>query len=70
MSTVGLADIDAALKKVRAFVTVIDQNYEAWRQSSVYDRPTPQQKYTDNLIQEQLPLITRIAGRADTQLVP
>jgi hypothetical protein len=68
MSTVDIADIDAALGKVRAFLTAIDQNYLAWQNSSVYDRPTPQQKFTDGKIQEQLPLITRIAARADAEL--
>ena len=68
MSTVDIADIDAALGKVRAFLMDIDQNYLAWQNSSAYDRPTPQQKFTDGKIQEQLPLITRIAARADAEL--
>jgi len=68
MSTLDIADIDAALSKTRTFLAIIDQSYAAWQRSSVYDRPTPQQRQADIQIQEQLPLITRIAVRADADL--
>src|SRR5215469_2291018 len=68
MTAVDIADIDAALSKVRAFIALLDQNHATWQKTGVYADPTPQQTETDNQIQEQLPFIIRIAGRADAGL--
>jgi hypothetical protein len=67
--TVDIADVDAALAKIRAFIALLEQHHAAWEQTSAYDSfSSPQLKEADNQIQEQLPLIVRIAGRADADL--
>jgi hypothetical protein len=65
---VEIADVEAALAKVRAFITLLEQNHNAWKASSSMEGPNPHQTQTDNQIQEQLPLIIRIAARADDDL--
>ena len=68
MTTVDIADIDAALGKVRAFIALLEQNHAAWEKTGIYSAPNQQQTQTENQIQEQLPLIIRIAGRTDADL--
>ena len=68
MTTVDIADIDAALSKVRAFISLLERNHVTWDKTGVYSDPSPQRTQTDNQIQEQLPLITQIAARADANL--
>ena len=68
VTTVEIADIDAALGKVRAFIALLEQNHAAWDKTGIYADPSPQRTQTDNQIQEQLPLIIRIADRADADL--
>jgi len=70
MAIVDIADVDAALGKVRAFITLLEQNRTAAEQAGgFYDDPSPQLTQTDNQIQEQLPLIQQIASRVDAILV-
>lgn len=63
-----IADVDTALKKVREFITLLEQNHNAWNATSSLDGPSPHQTQTDNQIREQLPLIMRIAAREDPDL--
>lgn len=67
MTSVSIADVDAALARVRAFITLLDQHH------SIYNRvgsrsENPQMLAADNQIQEQFQLIARIAERADPEI--
>jgi len=69
MTTVDITDVDAALGKVRTFISLLEQNHATWDKTGIYSDPSPQQTQTDNQIQEQLPLIRQIAVRTDTAVV-
>jgi hypothetical protein len=69
MTTVDIADIDAALGKVRAFLSLLEQNHATWDKTGICCDPSPQQTQTDNQVQERLPLIGQIAVRADANLI-
>ena len=68
MTTVDITDVDAALGKVRTFISLLEQNHATWDKTGIYSDPSPQQTQTDNQIQEQLPLIRQIAVRTDANL--
>lgn len=72
--TIDIADVDAALARVRGFIGLLEQNHEAWNDagSGVVSGSSPAEsvrKHTAAQINEQLPLIKRIAARADADLV-
>ena len=69
MTTVDIADIDAALGKVRTFISLLEQNHATSDKAGIYSDPSPQHTQTDNQIQEQFSLIRQIATRADANLV-
>jgi hypothetical protein len=69
MSSVEIADVDAALGKVRAFIVLLDMNHTEWQRTSAMDASTtPLLKTTTTQINAQLPLIVRIATRADADI--
>lgn len=68
MASIDIADVEAALDKVRAFIKLLDQNHAGWERTGTYDGPTPLLKQTSAQINEQLPLIVRIAARVDAEL--
>lgn len=68
MSSVEVADIDAALGKVRDFIKLLERNHQAWGNRSTSSGAKVDYDDTNKLVQEQLPLITRIAERADAML--
>ena len=74
MTSVDIADPEAALEKVRAFIALLDQNHAQWDAagSGVVARRNSsaeaEEKVTTAQIQEGLPLIKRIAARADADL--
>jgi Protein of unknown function (Hypoth_ymh) len=65
---VEIADVDAALAKVREFIALLERNHAAWDATGTMSAASPELKATENQIQEQLPLITQIAARADAEL--
>jgi hypothetical protein len=69
MTTVDIADIAAALGKVRTFISLLEQSHAVADKAGIYSDPTLQEKQADNQIQEQLPLIRQIAARVDANLV-
>ena len=69
MTTVDIADIDAALGKVRAFLSLLEQKHATWDKTGIYSDPSPQPTQADNQVQEPLPLIGKIAVRADANLI-
>ena len=60
-----IANVEAALEKVRGFIDLLDQNERLWNSNSTGH---PLWRETDSQIHEQLPLILRIAARADPEL--
>ncbi len=65
-----IADVEAALEKVRRFVALLEESERMWNaigSGAVTENP-PQWKQTDSQIHDQLPLILRIAARADAEL--
>lgn len=68
MFSVEIADIDAALGKVREFIELLERNHRAWPARRTSSDAKTDYDATSNLIQEQLPLITRIAERSDDSL--
>ncbi len=51
MTAVDIADVDAALGKVREFIALLEQHHAAWKQTSAYDSlSSPQLKQADNQI--------------------
>jgi hypothetical protein len=67
-------DVDAALGKVRAFITLLEQNHAQWEAAGSGVVPggpsaASAKKETTAQINEQLPLIKRIAARVDAHLV-
>ena len=54
-----IADVEAALAKVRAFIALLERNHTAWDNTGSLSAAAPQLRTTDNQIQEQLPLIQR-----------
>jgi hypothetical protein len=68
MSSVEIADVDAALGKVCDFIKLVERNHTAWPNKRSSAGAKVDYDDTDRLIQEQLPLITRIAERADESL--
>ena len=67
-----IADVDAALKKVREFIALLEVNEYTWDTSRVQspERRTadPNWKAIDKDIHEQLALVLRIAARVDPEL--
>ena len=61
-----IADVPAALEKVRQFVVLLQQNEVLWKTSGLSENP--QLKQSSNHINEQLPLILQIAHRADSEI--
>lgn len=69
MTAVEIADVEAALGKVRAFITLLEQNHAAWDATDSTSAVTPPLlKQTDDQIQEELPFIRQIAARVDADL--
>ena len=66
--TVEIADVEAALSKVRDFIALLQQHYGLYDAVGSASPSHPQLRGIDNDIQEQLPLISRIAQRADPEL--
>jgi hypothetical protein len=64
---VEIANVEAALEKVRGFIALVEQNHDIWNHTST-GTMNPQLKQSDGLVNEQLPLIQQIAARADTDL--
>jgi hypothetical protein len=62
---VEIANVEAALEKVRGFVDLLDQNEGLWNSNST---EYPRWRETNSQIHEQLPLILRIAARAVPEL--
>lgn len=68
---VEIADVGAALDKVRNFIALIDQNEPLWRAARTAARSSyavAQLKQSDSQIHELLPLILRIADRVDPEV--
>ena len=61
-----IADVEAALEKVRGFIALLEQGLELYRAGLTF---TEQRWAIERRIQEQLPLVLRIADRADPELV-
>ena len=61
-----IADVGAALEKVRQFVLSLEENQALWKAHG-YGEGSPVRK-SDHQIREQLPLVRRIAERADPEL--
>jgi Protein of unknown function (Hypoth_ymh) len=73
MTSVDIAEVEAALGKVRAFIALLEQNHaqrDAAGSGVVVGGSSAAsgQKVTTAQIQEQLPLIKRITARADADL--
>lgn len=73
MTSVDIAEVEAALGKVRAFIALLEQNHAQWDAAGSgvvvgSSSAASGQKVTTAQIQEQLPLIKRIAARADADL--
>jgi hypothetical protein len=71
MTTVEIADVEAALGKVRSFIALLDQNHEQWDAAGSgvvvgNGAAASAQKVTTAQIQEQLPLIKRIAQPSES----
>jgi len=66
-TSVEIADVEAALGKVRNFIELLEQNHAEWNRVGA-NPPTPLLKQTNAQINQQLPLIARIAARADADL--
>jgi hypothetical protein len=64
---VEIADVEAALGRVRGFIALLEQNHNSWNATDS-TTVSPQFRQSDNQIHEQLPLILRIAARADPEL--
>jgi hypothetical protein len=65
---VQIADVEAALEKVRGFITLLEESHRirtSWGPNSQY----PQLRRIEHQIEDQLPLIRQIAARADPMLV-
>jgi hypothetical protein len=74
MASVEIADVEAALARVRDFISLLEQNHAAWDAAGSAADPgsnpaESSRRATSAQIQEQLPLIRRIAARADADLV-
>lgn len=73
MTSVDIAEVEAALGKVRAFIALLEQNHAQWDAAGSgvvvgSSSAASGQKVTTAQIQEQLRLIKRIAARADADL--
>jgi hypothetical protein len=73
MTTIEIADIEAALGKVRTFIGLLDQNHAQWDAAGSgvgvgSSSAVSAEKITTAQIHEQLPLIKRIAARADADI--
>jgi Protein of unknown function (Hypoth_ymh) len=68
MVSIGIADPQAALEKVRQFIGLLENSRDIYRNYGA--RETEEGRETDSLIHESLPLIVQIADRADPDLVP
>jgi hypothetical protein len=64
---VQIANPEAALKKVREFIVLLEQSGSIYRS---YPRGSDQGRLADSQIQEQVPVILQIAARANPDLVP
>lgn len=62
-----IANIEAALEKVRQFIVLLEQNERIWNATPA-TVDNLQLKQSDGQVHEQLPLILRIAERADGEL--
>jgi hypothetical protein len=67
MGRMEIADVATALEKVRQFITLLEQNEQIWDAAGSM-LSNPRLKQSDGQIHEQLPLIVRIAARADAEL--
>jgi Protein of unknown function (Hypoth_ymh) len=65
---VEIATLEAAFAKVRGFIALLEENYNIYNAIGSTSPENPQLRESDNRIQEQLPLIMRIAERADPEL--
>ena len=73
MTSVDIAEVEAALGKVRAFIALLEQNHAQWDAAGSgvvvgSSSAASGQMVTTAQIQEQLPLMKRIAARADADL--
>ena len=66
--TVEIADVEAAFSKVRDFIALLQQHHGLYDAVGSASPSHPQLRGIPNDIQEQLPLISRIAQRADPEL--
>jgi hypothetical protein len=64
---VEIANVEAALEKVRGFIALLEQNHDLCNATASGD-VNPQLKQSNNQVHEQLPLIRQIAARADAEL--
>ncbi len=60
-----IANVEAALEKVRGFIDLLDRSERLWNSNSTGH---PAWRQADSQIHEQLPLILRIAARTDPEL--
>lgn len=62
-----VADVDAARLKVRGFIAQIEQSERIYNETGLYEEDVLL-KQSDGQVHEQLPLILRIAARADAEI--
>jgi hypothetical protein len=67
MTSVGIADLQAALEKVRQFIELLESSRAVYRNNP---RGSDQGRQANSRVHESLPLILQIADRADPDLVP
>ena len=60
-----IANVEAALLKVRTFIGLLDASYAVYNEVGSYSAENLRLRDTDRRVQEQFPLIARIAKRAD-----
>jgi hypothetical protein len=68
LNRMDIANVEAALKRVRGFITLLEENYGIYNTVGSMSPENPHLRGSDNQIQEQLPLIKRIAERADSEI--
>jgi hypothetical protein len=64
---VEIANVEAALERVRGFIALLKQNHDLWN-ATASGAVNPKLKQSNDQVHEQLPLIRQIAARSDTEL--
>jgi hypothetical protein len=68
MTSVTIADVEAALDRVRVFIALLEEHYRIYNVVGSTSPEHSQLRAADDKIQEEFPLITRIAERADPEI--